>query len=354
MDDFQPEDELKPDTSDRPAPRGKKPVSSSKLPISKQHIMIAVGILVLLLLVLGIGSAMNGPSKSTPEASGQGSERNIDLSTNSSTDNASNTATAQQSAATPSQTDAPAPPSAEATSVPTSSTVDTNAAASATTNTPSTDQTAAITLPVGAATLDRSAKLGSQPQVTQQFAATAPTPPVHRVPSEQRLRPKAPVTHAEPREPVHRSEGRYTVPEHHEIVSHRPPESENTVAKKAVAPKPPVRKAEREAVATTSHPTKALPAPVVSQEVSSGKGYTLQLSAASREDTLNAWAKQQNLSSYHVYKTSRDGQAWYVLTTGSYQTPAEAKSAISSLPEAVKAKGPWVKPMSQVRKESAQ
>jgi DamX protein len=85
-----------------------------------------------------------------------------------------------------------------------------------------------------------------------------------------------------------------------------------------------------------------------------GGSYTLQLSGASKAESLNAWAKQQNLSGYHVYKTTRNGQPWYVLVSGSYATPADAKRAVASLPAEVRAKNPWVKPVSQVKKEASQ
>ncbi|WP_241639925.1 SPOR domain-containing protein [Rosenbergiella epipactidis] len=355
MDDFQPEDELKPDTSDRPAPRGKKPAPSSKLPISKQHLMIAVGILVLLLLVLGIGSAMNSSSKPNEAASGQVNERNIDLSGNASADNSTAPANDQSSQQTDTQ------PAAQTPVAPSDTTSNgamepTNGVSQDTQ--PSAEQPTAASLPTAAATLDRNAKLSNTTQTAQQpTSSDAPAPmPAHRsAPSEHPVRAKAPVTHTEPRQPSHRSEVRHVVPEHRESVSHR--QTEHNQAKKAVAPKAPVKTAEKQApvTTTTSQPAKAPSAPAApTREVVSGKGYTLQLSGASREDTLNAWAKQQKLASYQVYKTTRNGQAWYVLTTGNYNTPAEAKSAISSLPEAVKAKSPWVKPMSQVRKESAQ
>lgn len=343
MDDFQPEDELKPDTSDRPASRGKKPAPSSKLPISKQHLMIAVGILVLLLLVLGIGSAMNSQSKPDEAATGQGNERNVDLSGNTSADNSTAAVNDQQNQPAGTQ------PAAPSDSTSNGSMASTNGMAQDTQS--SVDQVSAASLPTGAATLDRNAKLSNTAQTAQQLTDVAPTPPVHHsAPSEQHARAKPPVVHTEARQPSHRSEVRHAVPERRETtVSHRQPEHRE--AKKTVAPKAPVKIAEKQTpvtTTTTSQPAKATPAP--SREAVSGKGYTLQLSGASREDTLNAWAKQQNLSSYQVHKTSRNGQAWYVLTTGNYKTPAEAKSAISSLPEAVKAKSPWVKPM----KESAQ
>jgi len=53
-----------------------------------------------------------------------------------------------------------------------------------------------------------------------------------------------------------------------------------------------------------------------------------------------------------VYKTTRNGQPWYVLVSGAYATPAEAKRAVAALPAEVRAVNPWVKPLSQVKKES--
>ena len=364
MDDFQPEDELKPDTSDRPAPRGKKPAPSSKLPISKQHLMIAVGILVLLLLVLGIGSALNSPSNSSEQTTTQGSERNIDLAGNSPGASMDSTAT-QQPNDNPSAADTSPAPSDNS---PQDGTADTHSMA-AQQNPQPVDQNNVAALPVGAATLDRNAKLSNTAQVAQQpTTSVESTPPVHRsLQNEQHPRSKPTVVHNEPRQPSHRSEAHNTVSENRERIAHRQPV--RTETRNTVEPKAPAKTVEKRSPVTTAvapQPAKSVPAPVTSptskqpqapvtsQATTSGKGYTLQLSGASREDTLNAWAKQQNLTGYQVYKTSRNGQAWYVLTTGNYKTPAEAKSAISSLPEAVKAKSPWVKPMSQVRKESAQ
>lgn len=82
-----------------------------------------------------------------------------------------------------------------------------------------------------------------------------------------------------------------------------------------------------------------------------GSHFTLQLSSASRSDTLNAYAKQQKLTNYQVYETKRDGKPWYVLVSGNYASSAEAKRAIGSLPADVQAKKPWVKPVHQVQKD---
>jgi DamX protein len=82
-----------------------------------------------------------------------------------------------------------------------------------------------------------------------------------------------------------------------------------------------------------------------------GSYYTLQLSSASRPDTLNAFAKQQNLQHFSVYETKRDGKPWFVLVSGNYPSSADAKRAIATLPAEVQAKKPWAKPVDQVHQE---
>lgn len=128
--------------------------------------------------------------------------------------------------------------------------------------------------------------------------------------------------------------------------------------KTATASKPVVRDS-RTHTTPARTPTSAAPATATAGSGSASKSlpggsYTLQLSGASKPESLNTWAKQQNLSGYHVYKTTRNGQAWYVLVSGSYATPADAKRAVASLPADVRAKNPWVKPVSQVKKEASQ
>lgn len=70
----------------RPRKR-KKPASK---PASRQYMMMGVGVLVLLLLIIGIGSALKAPSSSPSEQAGSG-EKSIDLSGNNATDQASTT-----------------------------------------------------------------------------------------------------------------------------------------------------------------------------------------------------------------------------------------------------------------------
>ena len=61
----------------RPRKRKKAPVAK---PASRQYLMMGLGILVLLLLIIGIGSALKSPSSPSGDGQTAGGERNIDLS----------------------------------------------------------------------------------------------------------------------------------------------------------------------------------------------------------------------------------------------------------------------------------
>ncbi|WP_370604639.1 cell division protein DamX [Citrobacter braakii] len=91
----------------RPRKR-KKPASK---PASRQYMMMGVGVLVLLLLIIGIGSALKAPSSSPSEQAGSG-EKSIDLSGNNATDQASATtpATGAEQTAGNTQQDVALPP----------------------------------------------------------------------------------------------------------------------------------------------------------------------------------------------------------------------------------------------------
>ena len=72
-------------------PRKRKKAASK--PASRQYMMMGVGVLVLLLLIIGIGSALKAPSSSSNEQAASG-EKSIDLSGSNATDQASATAPA--------------------------------------------------------------------------------------------------------------------------------------------------------------------------------------------------------------------------------------------------------------------
>lgn len=326
MDEFKPEDELKPDTSDRRPPRSRKTSSLPKVPVSRQHMMMGVGILVLLLLVLGIGSALKSPdapggqTAQQPASGGStGGEKNIDLSGSSSMSgqNAGQPNSAGQTSS-PQELSAPQISSTPTEAAPLQTPQnqqrvelpgDLNNALNSQQGQVDTASQAGIgssTLPTGQATVGGS---GSKP---------APTKTAN-VPHQSSVAPNKPAA------------------------AHKPVTSKPTV--KESKPSPSV-------TASHSAAPRAQTPSSVSSTAKPGGNYTLQLSSASRSDTLNAWARKQNLNSYHVYQTTRNGQPWYVLVSGSYNTSADAKRAVASLPAEVRAQKPWVKPVSQVKKEA--
>ncbi|EMO2484483.1 MULTISPECIES: cell division protein DamX [Citrobacter freundii complex] len=90
-------------------PRKRKKVASK--PASRQYMMMGVGVLVLLLLIIGIGSALKAPSSSSNEQAASG-EKSIDLSGSNATDQASATtpATGAEQTAGNTQQDVSLPP----------------------------------------------------------------------------------------------------------------------------------------------------------------------------------------------------------------------------------------------------
>ncbi|RPE01414.1 SPOR domain-containing protein [Candidatus Pantoea deserta] len=347
MDEFKPEDELKPDASDRRPSRPRKTSSAPKMPVSRQHMMMGIGILVLLLLVLGIGSALKGPdeSKSTagnnggnsaPASSGgNGGEKSIDLS-GSTTMSGGQTAPAESPAAANAPADSNTP---RDVSMPPVSSTPTQAAPI---ETPENQQR--VTLPG-----DLNSALSNQQQQVDSAAqggSSLPTAPatvsgsaggnsVISAPAATRpATPRAAAPSHAAREPAHKS----AAPARSAASENR---THTTPARPALNGSASSSNATANSGAASSKP---LP----------GGNYTLQLSGASRAESLNAWAKKQNLSGYHVYKTTRNGQPWYVLVSGSYATSADARRAVASLPAEVRAQNPWVKPVSQVKKEASQ
>jgi len=349
MDEFKPEDELKPDASDRRPSRPRKSSTAAKAPVSRQRIMMGVGILVLLLLVLGIGSALNGPDEkkpatagTTPAANGgSGSEKNIDLGGSSSMSGGQTPPSAGQTTPATSENnattsgDAASNPQRDVSMPPVASTPTQAAPVDA----PANQQRVTLPGDLNSALTNQqqqvdNAAMGTQggsslptaPATVSGNAGTAANPvaaPSRQTPnkSSASTRPAHDSSHKTASKPATRDSKTHTTPAH-----------------------TPASSAPATAASGSSSASKSVP----------GGSYTLQLSGASKAESLNAWAKQQNLSGYHVYKTTRNGEPWYVLVSGSYATPADAKRAVASLPAEVRAKNPWVKPVSQVKKEASQ
>lgn len=332
--------------------RPRKRKKAAHKPASRQYMMMGVGVLVLLLLIIGIGSALKAPSTSSSELSASG-EKNIDLS-----GNAADQANATQPA--------PGTTSAEQTVGNTSQDISLPPISSTPTQGPS---------PVVADGQQRvevqgdlNNALTQNPEQMNNVAvnSTLPTEPATVAP----VRNGSASRQAAVSEPAERHTSR---PERKQAVieSKKPQTTAKTTTAEPKKPVAPVKRTEPAAPAATpkatasaapvqtAKPAQASTTPVAGGGKSAGNvgalksapssHYTLQLSSSSNYDNLNRWAKKENLKNYVVYETTRNGQPWYVLVTGVYASKEDAKRAVSTLPADVQAKNPWAKPLHQVQ-----
>ncbi|WP_273804284.1 SPOR domain-containing protein [Providencia rettgeri] len=300
MDEFKPDNQpqgqndLRPDTSDRPAGRSRQSTSvKPKITLSRQHIMIGVGVLVLLLLIIAISSALKAPTEhERQQTTSNNTEQNIDLSGSSSlTNTQSQTQPGQAQEITGSQI------------------------------TPTPTQGELQTQPNG---------LGERIEIPGDVVdalnqGQVPTPGTTQPQNVTPLNP--PVVKPVEQQPVVKQ----VTPERTQPKTVEP--------KQPTQPKQPTKPA----ATANNQGSNVMSAPAGS--------YTLQLSSASRSDTLEAFAKENKLANYKVYKTIRNGQTWYVLIHGNYNSVTDAKNAIGTLPAAVQAKKPWVRNMKQVKQD---
>ncbi|ECC1600107.1 cell division protein DamX [Salmonella enterica subsp. diarizonae] len=332
--------------------RPRKRKKAAHKPASRQYMMMGVGVLVLLLLIIGIGSALKAPSTSSSEPSASG-EKSIDLSGNAAdqanaTQPATGTTSAEQTAGNTSQDISLPPISSTPTQGPSPVVAD-------------GQQRVEVQG-------DLNNALTQNPEQMNNVAvnSTLPTEPATVAP----VRNGSASRQAAVSEPAERHTSR---PERKQAVIE--PKKPQTTAKTTTAepkkPVAPVKRTEPAAPAATpkatasaapvqtAKPAQASTTPVAGGGKSAGNvgalksapssHYTLQLSSSSNYDNLNRWAKKENLKNYVVYETTRNGQPWYVLVTGVYASKEDAKRAVSTLPADVQAKNPWAKPLHQVQ-----
>lgn len=329
MDDLKPEDDLKPDSSDRRPTRARKSSTGPKLAVSRQHMMIGIGILVLLLIIIAIGSALKVPTEH--EASQQNpnvdAARNINLSDSASLTSGNNTQPGVANNASDGHDANGVKNTAQPQdiSVPPISPTPTEAAPQASANSP----TQRVELP------------GNMSDALSQTQGQVDTLSQNMNDGQISTLPTAPAT-------VSTSKGA-KVPAARETITH-PAQKQATAAAKqpAVSHKGPTTAVSPAASAVAKSGTTGSSSTLKNAPSSH---FTIQLSSASRSDTLNAYAKQQKLTDYHVYETKRDGKPWYILVSGNYASSADAKRAIATLPADVQAKKPWVKPVQQVQQD---
>ena len=369
--EFESEEELMDEQPVERRPRKRKKAVAAK-PASRQYIMMGLGVLVLVLLIVGIGSALKAPSTHSTEQTAS-AEKSIDLSGN----DASNQANGAQPA--------PGTTSAEQTAGNTSAGQDISLPPVSSTPT----QGQAPATPEGQQRVEVQGDLNNalmQPQNQEQVNAavvnsTLPTEPATVAPVHgSNAQQQTAATETKPRQTqtAPRQERKQAVIEPKRETKPQavakapetkaPAQTKPAVSQPVKAPTPAATTAPK-ATATTTAPAGTTPAattpaaPAAKTGAASGKttgnvgslqsasssNYTLQLSSSSNYDNLNAWAKKSNLKNYVVYQTTRNGQPWYVLVSGIYASKDEAKRAVSTLPADVQAKNPWAKPIHQVQ-----
>lgn len=327
MDEFKPEDELKPDTSDRRPQRQPRShrLSAPQMALSRQHLMIGIGILVLVLLIIGVGSALQSPSKpSTTAPATSSGEKSIDLSSSSTM-----TQTAPE----------PGPESGTTAQTPPMPSQPQTLNAPPISGTPTEGQVTPP--PAGQQRVELPGKmtdaLSSQQDKVNAFSqeATSGNGPVTTLPT-------APATVA----PGAKTPARTAADK---AAHDKAAQDKQAHGKSTLTPQPKMPMTSGKPV--SSGDKAAVSGSVGSIQNAPASHFTLQLSSASRSDTLKAFAKQHNLPNAWVYETKRDGKPWYVLVNGVYASSAEAKQAVAALPAAVQAQKPWVKPIRQVKQD---
>ena len=367
--EYESEEELMDEQPVERRPRKRKKAAAAK-PASRQYIMMGLGVLVLVLLIVGIGSALKAPSTNSTEQTAS-AEKSIDLSGN----DASNQANGAQPA--------PGTTSAEQTAGNTSAGQDISLPPVSATPT----QGQAPATPEGQQRVEVQGDLNNalmQPQNQEQVNAavvnsTLPTEPATVAPVHgSNAQQQTAATETKPRQTqtAPRQERKQAVIEPKRETKPQtvakapetkaPAQTKPAVSQPVKAPTPAATAAPKATATTTAPAATAAPAAtptasasstaagkttgnVGSLKSASSSNYTLQLSSSSNYDNLNAWAKKSNLKNYVVYQTTRNGQPWYVLVSGVYASKDEAKRAVSTLPADVQAKNPWAKPIHQVQ-----
>lgn len=371
---------------------------ASAKPVSRQYVMIGLGVIVLLLLIAGIGSALKSPpSPSTAsEPTAQGGEQNnlptpvADSSQSAPQEQASLSNLSNSQPDTSVSSDATNPSQGQSGDVQGQPPVEMQSNGSNSSLQQQESQVdngmANSTLPTEPATVvsARNNTSGHQTaaaqHVTERKHTTSESKTAAKVTSDEKTAPAksgAKATADEKTAPAK------SIAKADEKTAPAKSGAKATANEKTAPAKSIVKTTADEKTAPAKHAevtaakssagkpvadTQAKPAPVVaatapavakSKTAGNAKAlksapadhYTLQLSSSTSYSNLNKWAKKEKLKNFIIYETVRDGQPWYVLVSGVYASRDEAKNVISSLPEDVQAKNPWAKPLHQVQAE---
>ncbi|PHM74020.1 SPOR domain-containing protein [Xenorhabdus kozodoii] len=301
------ENELKPDTSDRSPQRSRSKFNQPRLAISRQQMMIGVGILVLLLLIIAISSALKSPTEHEKQQSSNVAEKNIDLSGSSSL-STNPSARGQENPSEPTTHEISPPPIS---------------------STPSGD------LPPATGTGGYNQRIELPGDISD--ALNQQQSNINNSVQNNLVQPTKPTVTP----PVEPNKPEKVAPSKAAPAKIEKPKTENRVREDNHAKVTNHHQANKKSGADAGSDLLKAPA----------NRFTLQLSSASRSDTLTAFAKKNNLVDYKVYATKRDGKPWFILIYGNYRSVSDAKSAISSLPAEIQVKKPWVRKLQQVQQD---
>ncbi len=369
--EYESEEELMDEQPVERRPRKRKKAVAAK-PASRQYIMMGLGVLVLVLLIVGIGSALKAPSTHSTEQTAS-AEKSINLSGNDASNQANGaqpapgTTSAEQTAgntsagqdislppvsATPTQGQAPVTPEGQQ-----------RVEVQGDLNNALTQQQGQLdgavansTLPTEPATVapirNGASGAAAPRQTTERQTAATPRPAERKhtvIEAKPQPKPqavaKAPVE-TKPVQPKHVESAATTAPAKTTVSESKPAATAQSKPATTATTAAPAATAAAAAPAAKSGKTAG---DVSSMKSAPSGNYTLQLSSSSNYENLNNWAKKEKLDRYVVYETSRNGQPWYVLVSGIYSSKDEAKRAVTSLPPDVQAKNPWAKPLHQVQ-----
>ncbi|MDC9590279.1 SPOR domain-containing protein [Xenorhabdus sp. XENO-10] len=312
------ENELKPDTSDRSPLRSKKQFNQPKLAVSRQQMMIGIGILVLLILIIAISSALKSPTGSEKQPSSNAAEKSINLS-GSSPLSSDPSGSEQKNPSEPANNGVHEISPPPINSMPSNNILG-NSTPSNNIPTPATGTggyNQRIELPgdISDALNQQQSNINNSVQNNLTQPQAKPTKPTVNPPVEQKKSEKVASQDLEKpkKERKVREDNHAKATDKHVTMHHQ------------------------------AHGSDLLKAPA--------NRFTVQLSSASRSDTLIAFAKKNNLANYKVYETKRDGKTWFILIHGNYSSVSDAKKAISSLPAEIQVKKPWVRKLQQVQQD---
>ncbi|WP_159567001.1 SPOR domain-containing protein [Budvicia diplopodorum] len=338
---------MRPDASDR-ANQRERSKPRKNMPMSRQHIKIGIGILVLLLLILLVSSALKSP---VPESNGNSNNQPREVNLGNTPSNTSQPAPAD--ANTQSATTAPltgATPAQEISAPPVSGTPTQSPPLPEVANQQRVEIPGEITDALSAQQEQLNKLKETEMSGSPSTSNTAPLPKESQaMPSSQGLQTAT----------SHQSGATQTQSGQ---VKNKPVTEAKSPAKptETAGTKPPSTKPSSTPVSTPS--SNKAPSPKGSVTAGSvaeltaipASHVTLQVSSASRSESLLAFAKKNNMTDYWVYPTRRDGKPWFILITGNYASSSEARAALSTLPTDVQANKPWVRSVQQVHQDLKQ